>query len=113
MKKIIAFAFVAMLSITSAYAQDVDKFMEKYKELVTNVEKFDNKKVDNKKLEQYKKQYEELTEEVDKYKDDMTSDELKEYYKYKARYQKKLAAIKTKRGVSTAIGWAKGVLGKD
>lgn len=84
------------------------KYLERYEAMVEKVEEIDANNVDSEKLDSLKDTYKELTKELSKHKSKMSNEELEQYYKYKARYQKKIAIIKTKRSGTAVKGWVKG-----
>ena len=49
---------------------------------------------------------------INQYKSKMSNDELQQYYRFKARYQKKIATISAKRTGSKVKGWVKGMFEK-
>lgn len=114
MKKLSLFFIVSIFGMMTVFAQSKAKspeqdFLDRYLTMVEQVEAIDNDNVDNEKLEELKATYKELTKELSKHKSKMTNTELESYYNYKARYQKKIAIIKTRRSGKAVQGWVKGL----
>ncbi len=122
MKKIVL--TVAMLcAMTAAKAQNVETFLNRYKQLVETVESRDSIGGEEKKA--FKETYDKLTTEYhDTYKEKMNNDELELYMEYRTRYRRRFARDKAEligeridsagvhawRGVKKAGSKASGVL---
>lgn len=98
-----------LLGIATLFAQDVNDFMERYEAVVERAMDLNSSDYDSTELQEVKKEYDKLTRQVDKYKKQMTNEDLKKYYKLKAKYQKKMATISAKRGASKVSGWFRGL----
>ena len=98
--------------MATAFAQTPEQFLDRYEAFVEKVEDLDSGDVDQELLAEYKKEYNKLTKEFNQYKSKMSNDEMQQYYRFKARYQKKIATISAKRTGSKVKGWVKGMFEK-
>lgn len=103
---------MSLIGLSVVMADDVSKFMDRYEQVVEDIEAIDSKDYEPATLDSIRSRYDKLTDEVDKVKPEMKDNDRERYYKLKARYQKKLAVLKAKRGAKSVIGWVKGVIGK-
>lgn len=101
-------SMVTMFAQSKAKTPEQD-YLNRYQTLVEKVEAIETDNVDYEKLDTLKGEYKALTKELSKHKANMTNIELEQYYNLKARYQKKVAIIKTKRSGTAIKGWVKGL----
>lgn len=109
MKRIAVFLFAALMGVTTVMGDDVTEFMTRYEQVILDIEDFDSSDFDPVELDSVKARYGRLTRQVDRVKPHMKDKDMEQYYKLKARYQKKLTTLKAKRGAKKVIGWVKGL----
>jgi len=111
MKRMYVFLFAALFGLAT-FAETPSQFLDRYENLVERVEDLDSDDIDQEELDKLKKEYNDLTKEFNGVKSKMNNDEVEKYYRYKARYQKKIATISAKRTSSKVKGWVKGIFNK-
>ena len=132
MKKIGLLLVCLAVQCASVMAQDVnvDKFLNNFKEFVTEIEKVETPTEAQK--EEWKVKYAEIKEQyTTTYEKVMTNDQLETYFVYRGQYNKRIgreglktagealdsASVKVgkavKRGASKASGFLKGVFKRD
>ena len=110
MKRLLLLLLALTLNCSLLLAQNSDDFLDRYAALVEKVETLDNDGTDQASLEAIKKEYEKLNKEIETIRKEMTNKEIKQYYKLKARYLKKISKIKAKRGYSALKGVLEGIM---
>ena len=112
MKRLIIFACVALMVAAMMKADPVSDFLNRYELFVDGVAALDKKTVELGTMDSLKVVYRDLTKEYKTYKKQMTNIQLEKYYNLKAKYQKNVALIRTRKGAKAVTGWVKGVIGK-
>ena len=113
MKRLIIFVWVALMGIAMMKADPVSDFLNKYELFVNGVAALDKKTVELGTMDSLKVVYKGLTKEYKTHKKQMTDIQLEKYYNLKAKYQKNVALIRTRKGAKAVKGWVNGVLGKE
>ena len=112
MKRLIIFACVALVGVSVLKADPVSDFLNRYELFVDGVAAMDKNTVNLGTMDSLKVVYKQLTTEYKTHKKQMTNIQLEKYYNLKAKYQKSVALIRTKKGVKAVKGWVNGVFGK-
>ena len=113
MKRLVIFAWVAVMGIAMMKADPVSDFLNRYELFVNGVAALDKKTVELGTMDSLKVVYKGLTKEYKTHKKQMTDIQLEKYYNLKAKYQKNVALIRTRKGAKAVKGWVKGVFGKE
>lgn len=112
MKSFLVLLLILTLGVGTIKADPVSDFLNRYELFVDGVAALNSNEVDSETMDSLKVVYHALTEEYKTYKKQMTQIQLENYYNMKAKYQKTMAVLKTKRGAKAVSGWVKGIVGK-
>ncbi|NLV53779.1 MAG: hypothetical protein GXY64_11050 [Bacteroidales bacterium] len=109
MKRLFVTYLAVLFSVSALWADPVSDFLNKYELFVDGVAALDSRTVVPETLDSLQLFHKSLTREYKTCKKQMTQIQLEKYYNLKARYQKSMALIRTKRGAKAVGGWVKGV----
>ena len=112
MKRMAVLLLAATLGMGVAKAQDsAEECMSKYEQVVKDIEGLNTDDYDPVELDSIRSRYERVSDKVSKVRSSLSDKQLKRYYSLKARYQKKLAMLRAKRGARAVEGWIRGMTG--
>ena len=112
MKRWIFFALLTLMGVGMLKADPASDFLNRYELFVDGVAAMDKNTVSLGTMDSLKVVYKQLTKEYKTHKKQMTNIQLEKYYNLKAKYQKSVALIRTRKGAKAVKGWVKGVFGK-